>query len=232
MRILILCCEDFKLARAAVNSSVAYETLFVDMLAPFVPSGTRFDVFDARGGALPSVSDFDKFIITGSLASCYEPLPWIANLKHFVRAAVAARRKVVGICFGHQLVAEALGGKVEAAHAGWGVGRRRSKVKSDFLRKYFPSGGFVLEYSHHDQVAREPENAEILSGSDFCPVESMRVGDSVLTFQGHPEFTPAYADMLFEFFADKFSEAEKSRRAAGLALASDSATVARAIAEF
>ncbi len=235
MKTAILLCENFARVRAEFPEIPPYAQTFVDMLesASGAECAGTIEVFDVKNGELPArAADFDKYIITGSLASAYERTEWIVRLKKFAVAAAKKDAKLVGICFGHQLLAEAFGGKAERSPKGWGVGRRVSELKDGALKKYFPARKFVLEYSHHDQVVVPPKNAAVLSGSDFCPVESMRIGDFALTFQGHPEFTPEYSNALFKFFENSFSESEKAAYFDNASLPSDSFAVARAIADF
>lgn len=232
MKTAILLCEKFEAARAKTPAAAPYDRLFVNLLSKAAPQ-TEFKVFDIWAMDFPSsTDDFQKYIITGSLNSAYDNLDWIHSLKNFISRAADGDSKIVGICFGHQIIAEALGGKVEASPKGWGEGIRYSRIKHPFLQKYFNTPQFALEYNHHDQVVEIPSGAEILSGSEFCPVESFKIGRKALAFQGHSEFDKTYADMLFGFFEDKYGEAAKAMRRAGLGIKTNSAEIARVIADF
>ncbi|MBT4760629.1 MAG: GMP synthase [Bdellovibrionaceae bacterium] len=101
--------------------------------------------------------------------------------------------KLLGICFGHQIIAKALGGEVKASNKGWGVGVRKSILKNKKQWMAPELDQFSLLYSHQDQVSRLPKEAEQLFFSDFCEFEAYQVGDHILSIQGHPEFTKVYA---------------------------------------
>lgn len=96
----------------------------------------------------------------------------------------------------------------------------------------FPDGGFWLDYNHHDQVLKLPDGAERLSGSEFCPVESFGIGNKVLCFQGHPEFTREYSDMLFSYFKNEFPAPAQTAREAAKNRETDSLKIGKLIAEF
>jgi len=122
----------------------------------------------------------DGWLITGSRHGAYEDHPWIAPLEGLIRGMVAARVPLVGICFGHQIVAQALGGRVEKAAAGWSVGPTAYRLAEGGTR--------VLHAWHQDQVTRAPEGARILASAEGCPIAAMAVGPGVLTWQPHPEY--------------------------------------------
>ena len=106
------------------------------------------------------------------------------------------KHPLIGICFGHQMIAKALGGKTELARQGWGVGvQNYNKIVS---KSWFNPvlNDFSIVASHQDQVSELPEGAELLAGSAFCPYASFCIDDHILTFQGHPEFTKSYSKAL------------------------------------
>lgn len=154
-------------------------------------------------GELPVPNSADGlYLITGCNQSVYDDADWIKALLGWIVRADEARVKLTGVCFGHQAVAQALGGRVERAAQGWGTGARRSRVVDDSILKYFPDGRMCLLYNHHDQVVTLPTRASLVATSQFCEVESMRVGNHILTFQGHPEYIPEYAVHLLMNFSD------------------------------
>lgn len=134
----------------------------------------------------------DAYLITGSRSSCYEDLDWIHRLKAFARDCVDREIKLLGICFGHQLIAETLGGAVERSDKGWGIGLARSDVahRPNWLVPHKKE--FNLLVSHRDQVTRLPDDASLIATNDFCPIAGYQVNHTVLTFQGHPEFSRDY----------------------------------------
>ncbi len=144
-----------------------------------------------------SVDDADAWLITGSKWSVYDDLSWIERAHDFVRALHAARKPILGICFGHQLVANALGGEVRNA-AAWGVGVHTARIheRPDWMQPGVPTLSLLV--SHQDQVTTPPPRARVLAGHAFCPNDMMQIDDHILTFQGHPEFEPGYSRALME----------------------------------
>ena len=135
----------------------------------------------------PSVDAADGWLITGSRHGVYEDHPWIPPLEEFIRAAFAARVPVVGICFGHQIVAQAMGGKVERYAGGWAVGATDYDFGGETLR---------LNAWHRDQVVQAPEGATVIASNDFCANAALLYDDRALTVQAHPEFRPEFVDGL------------------------------------
>ena len=152
-------------------------------------------VIDAE--PLPAPNAFDGYVITGSPASVNDDaLPWLGGLLDFIRAVHALRRPIVGLCFGHQAVARALGGQVQRHVDGWGLGLQSTKWLQRRAWMSPPCPQMMLMAAHNEQVTRLPEGAEALSYSDFCRFGSFRVGDHVFTTQYHPEMTPRFMQAL------------------------------------
>ncbi len=159
-----------------------------------------FSVFDVEHGSYPGQIDAcDGYVITGSRESVYADLPWISELSDYVRVLHEARKRTVGICFGHQLVAHALGGEARAAAVGWGVGVHRVDIVDEAPWMRPARQAVSLLSSHKDQVVRLPPGARLLGSNDFCPFGAFALGDHFLTFQGHPEFEKGYARALMDF---------------------------------
>ena len=155
-----------------------------------------YPVFE--GGLPQSPHSCDGWLITGSKHGVYDNLPWIKLLKQFIQAAYAQHLPLVGICFGHQIIAEALGGKVEKSTKGWGVGVHTYYVLQ--TPEWMPSdmSSFSIEAFHQDQVVKLPEDADVLASSDFCEFAAIDYKGHALSFQGHPEFSEAFAVDLAE----------------------------------
>jgi GMP synthase-like glutamine amidotransferase len=145
-------------------------------------------------GEFPSdVMVFDGYLITGSSSSVYDPEEWIARLLDLIGEIYAARLPLVGICFGHQAIAQALGGNVTCSDKGWGVGIRRSELLAAEPWMDANPKNCDLIYFHRDQVMSLPDGAKLLMGDAFCPYAAFSMGDKLFALQGHPEFTRPFA---------------------------------------
>lgn len=172
--------------------------------------------YDVCNGTWPaSLRECDGYLCTGSRWSVYEDVPWIHDLKAFVRSAYETRTPFIGICFGHQMMAEALGGKVEKSLYGWGVGIRDVEIIQTEAWMQPPQRTLKLHYMHQDQVVQLPANSVVLARSEHCPIAAFRVGETMLGLQAHPEFTNDYSaalltDRLARIGADRVEEARAS----------------------
>jgi GMP synthase-like glutamine amidotransferase len=169
-----------------------YPSMFERLLG----DGFEVESFDVTAGQFPQIGAHDAYLITGSPAGVYDPLPWIEPLMHFIRSADDA--KMVGICFGHQVMAEALGGHVEKSEKGWGAGLHRYTVIQS--EPWIDTAGIVaVPASHQDQVMVQPPNTQVVAASDFTPFAALAWTDRpAISFQFHPEFSPAFAKALIE----------------------------------
>lgn len=173
-----------------------YREMFTRLFNRHAPQ-FELEYFDVRNGQFPaSVETCDGYLTTGSRFSAYDVEGWIHELKDFVRQLRDADRPFVGICFGHQILAEALGGKVGKAPQGWGIGIHSLDVTQTESWMQPEQASCGIQYSHRDQVLRLPENSVVLGESDHCPVAMFRVGQRMLGIQGHPEFPAAYTEAL------------------------------------
>lgn len=190
MKIILLVCDQFPgiLTPDIPSYEWMFEKVFTD-----ADSHCQFEVCQTWQGELPSnLNKNDVYLVTGSNNSAYDDVPWVTRLREWIIKAFANGCRLCGICFGHQIIAEALGGKVERSPKGWGIGLRKSTIVDDVFNNISNARSFTILYDHHDQVVRLPEGATLVSTSDFCPLESMRIGSQVLTLQGHPEFSNAF----------------------------------------
>lgn len=145
----------------------------------------EFQVYSVVDGTFPdSIHDAEGWLITGSRHGAYEDLPWIPPLEEFLRAAYDANVPIVGICFGHQILAQALGGKVEKYKDGWSVGPTDYHLKD--------GKNVTLSAWHQDQVTVKPAEAEVLASTPFCEYAMLAYGKKALTIQPHPEHTPEF----------------------------------------
>lgn len=174
--------EMFRQMFARVDASIACETVSV-----------------AKGDALPDPASLGAVLYTGSPAGVYDPEPWISPLKDFIRGAAAARTPQVGICFGHQIMGEALGGRVVKSDKGWGVGRHTYEIVQypDWSAAPCPPT-LAVAVSHQDQVVALPPAASVIARSDFTPFAGLDYkGFPAISFQCHPEFDPEFAAALY-----------------------------------
>lgn len=139
--------------------------------------------FAVQEGEFPTAADdFDLYIITGSPSGVYDGHDWIAELEKFIRAALDAGSKFIGLCFGHQIIARALGGTVVKSEGGYGIG---------VMNYMCAATGETLSLCawHQDQVIKAPDKSELILTSEFCPVAGLKYGNQAISFQPHPEFT-------------------------------------------
>ena len=201
-----------------------YSAMFRQLLG----RGFEIESFDVQAGKLPDPTAHHAYMITGSPAGVYEPLPWIEPLQEFIRSADGA--KMVGICFGHQIMAEALGGHVEKSDRGWGAGLHRYTVVR--AEPWIDTSGTIaVPASHQDQVVRQPPNTDVVAASDFTPFASLAWRDRpAISFQFHPEFSPAFAKALIEKRYDAVPDPDAA--IASLDAPNDNARVAQWIRNF
>ena len=200
-----------------------YPDMFERLVLAADPSAT-FSVWDVEEGVYPSDSDVDTvdgFIITGSKSSAYADKEWIRNLERLVQELHAKRKKMVGICFGHQVIARALGGTVAKSDKGWGVGVNVYNVSELPVQgdDEVPGGGasvLKLVASHQDQVTVLPPGARTVVSNDHCENAGFVVGDHVLTLQGHPEFSAEYSEAIMAFRHDMIGAERVSQGRASL----------------
>ncbi|HCH25042.1 MAG TPA: GMP synthase [Oceanospirillaceae bacterium] len=143
-----------------------------------------------------SPCDADLWLINGSPNSVYYDLPWIQNLIGLVQDIHAQQIPLVGICFGHQIIATALGGKVEKSDHGWGVGMARYPItqQASWMQPQLDNYGILV--FHQDQVVKLPDNAQVLSGNDFCPYFWLQYDAKTMSTQGHPEFFKGFISQV------------------------------------
>lgn len=211
----------------------SYADMMEAMLAPLSPrfSFARMKLYD--GGALPAIGAVDGALITGSAAGAYEDHAWIAPLEDFIRRAAAARKKTVGICFGHQIMARAFGGRVVKSDKGWGVGVHGYDVV-DEARWMRPGAARIASVvSHQDQVVEAPPGAKRLAGSGFCPNAVLAYAEGpAISFQMHPEFAPDFAADLLRSREERLPENLVDEGLSTLKEPTDRALIARWIANF
>lgn len=167
---------------------------YPDMFAKFLAGrGFAFQNYSVVNNEFPnSIHAADGWLITGSKHGAYEKHSWIPPLETLIRDIYAAQIPLVGVCFGHQIIAQALGGKVEKFSGGWSVGQ----VEYEMDGRNTPVS---LNAWHQDQVVDLPQDARVIGGNDFCKYAMLAYGDRVLTVQPHPEFGDDFVDGLITY---------------------------------
>jgi len=189
----------------------------------------EIDTFDVAAGEFPAdPSDYEAYLVTGSPAGVYDPLPWIEPLKQFLRDA--GDRKLVGICFGHQIMAEAFGGHVEKSDKGWGIGLQHYEI--DRVEPWMDEMASIdVPASHQDQVVAQPPHTKVIASSPFTPFAALAWTDRpAISVQFHPEFDSDYAKALIEARREKMPDAD--RAIASLDRPNDNARIADWIRRF
>ncbi|MCP4338178.1 MAG: GMP synthase [Desulfobulbaceae bacterium] len=194
MRVAILQCDEvLEKFQPEFGSYVG----MIEQMFASVDGVFEFDSFDCREQQYPDDLDrYDFFITTGSRASVYEENPWIHNLIDFVRRLANEKKKFIGICFGHQILAMAFKARVEKSEKGWGIGIATNHIVSTphWMGKKKKILNIIV--NHQDQVVSLPEGARVIAESDFCPFFIVQWNEHFLSIQGHPEWNRAYSKAL------------------------------------
>ena len=201
------------------------------------PIELRIDCFDTRtfdtsSREFPAVDAYEGYLITGSRNSVYDSEPWIGELADYLRKVLDAGGRIVGICFGHQLIAHFFGGSTEPAAAGWTVGVQENRVTTKAPWMKGEGERMNLLSSHKDQVVSMPEGARLIVTSDCCAIGGFVIGDQVMTLQGHPEFRKAYSRDLMTMRRELLGEAVYSAGVASLDKETDESQAGRWIINF
>ncbi len=175
-----------------------YPDMFVALLSNADPS-LRFDsVALVDGAALPDPRNCEAVLITGSPFGVYDSPPWMDPLRGFIRDAAGMATPMIGVCFGHQIIADALGGDVRKSEKGWGVGRHTYDITD--ARAWMTGAGarVSLSVSHQDQVITPPIGAVTLARSAHTDHAMLAYeGAPVISIQGHPEFSDTFVSDLW-----------------------------------
>ena len=140
-----------------------------------------------------SLNDFDLYLITGSKASVYDDEEWILNLFEFVKSLDNAKKNILGFCFGHQVIAQALGGHVQKHPQGWHVGANELITSDPAFNT-----SYQLLFSHQDQVIKLPNRAKLIGSAKECKFCLMKIDNHILSTQAHIELSNKYASELYE----------------------------------
>ena len=156
-----------------------FDTMFAHLLQG---QGFTFKTWNVVDKVFPSSPlEADGWLISGSKHGAYEDHAFIKPLSELIKNIYASAQPLVGVCFGHQIIAQALGGKVEKFNGGWAIGRQ------DYT--FGTHGAVTLNAWHQDQVTALPLGAEVIAKSDFCKYAGVVYGKKAYTIQPHPEFS-------------------------------------------
>ena len=231
LKICIL--DNDNLDPAVIDTYVSYGAMTEAM---FAAAGVpwQFDRFNTTLGRYPADFDaYDAVLLTGSKADAFSDEPWVRTLRERVTELLRQRKTLLGICFGHQLIAYCLGAEVGRAPQGWGMGRMHYDwVGPQPLRPDAASTTLNLLASHQDQVKTLPVGATLLARSDFCPIAAYAVDDRVFCVQPHPEFVEAYSAWILQKRPESVAAERRATVHADLALPHDGLDVARYMRSF
>lgn len=187
------------------------DTLHPDLAERFSGYGDKFvrllnrqaevqcDIYDVVAQEYPAdPHKYDAFLVTGSKADSFATQAWIVRLREYLVQRYQSGDVLLGICFGHQILALALGGQVQRAVQGWGVGVHSYTMLDTPVAGLQVPQALQLLISHRDQVTKLPEHAVCLAASEFCPYAAYVIGEQVLCFQGHPEFSHDFSRALMQ----------------------------------
>ena len=188
-----------------------YRDMFPALFMPLAPEW-EFVFYDVTNGHFPaSAAECDVYICTGSKSSVYDDEPWIHALKALVQQIYHQQKIFLGVCFGHQMLGEALGGKVQKSAVGWCVGIHEFTICEGLPFTVPPQERVNLLMMCQDQVQQLPPDGVVLASSADCPVAIFRVGERMLGVQAHPEFPVPYEEALMRSRVERIG-AEKTAR--------------------
>ncbi|MBA3059276.1 MAG: amidotransferase [Gammaproteobacteria bacterium] len=192
-----------------------------------------FEIFNTVQGQYPdSFDDFDAVLLTGSRADSFSQEPWVLSLRQQVQQLLHTKKKLLGVCFGHQLIALCLGAQVGRAPQGWGAGRMHYQWHAPKWAQAPERSDIALLASHQDQVLGLPAGATLLASSAFCPVAAFTVDKQVLCVQPHPEFVEELSAYLLNKRRAVLGEALYGSATDSLALGHEGLEMARLMVAF
>ena len=225
--------DNDNLDPAVVDTYVSYGAMTEKM---FAAAGVpwQFERFNTTRGEYPDSFDaYDAVLLTGSKADSFSDEPWVRTLRERTSELLKQRKKLLGICFGHQLIAVCLGAEVGRASQGWGMGRMRYEwVGATPLKPTNADATLNLLASHQDQVKSLPEGATLLARSEFCPIAAFSVDDHVFCIQPHPEFVEDYSAWILAKRPESVSAGRRAGVRAEMGLPHDGLEVARFMRRF
>lgn len=210
-----------------------YPAMFRKLLAPVGPELCFSAAPLVDGARPPDLETFDAALITGSPLGVYDDVAWLDDLRGFIRRAAADQKPLVGICFGHQIMADALGGVVRKSSRGWGVGRHRYEITAPQTWMAPSKPAFAVAASHQDQVETPPPDAVTIAASAFTPHAALAYRSApAISFQGHPEMDDRFAGALYASRRGRIDDGLVDAALASLAEPNDAGLIAQWIVAF
>ena len=209
-----------------------YEDMFTNFFAPYRDRITLSFIHTRHGDFPKQITDYDAYLVSGSRHGVYDDLPWIPRLMDFIRDVYENHIPLIGICFGHQAIAHALGGEAAKSDKGWGTGVKEMSQQVNLPGEHKVNQMVKMLYMHQDQVIRLPEQANPLLGDQFCPNAAFVIPSRVLTTQGHPEFTHEYLEALLDRRKESIGLAQAEMAKKSLSEQTDNHLVRQWIIDF
>lgn len=230
MKVGLLICGE--MPSAMHRSGITYPKLIKDWLGKHMPAKTTYKAYRAFAGSLPpSVDSYDCYFVSGSRASLTDNEPWMRELCNFLLVAAKAQVPTVGLCFGHQALAQSLGGRVAKAKQ-WCAGFQEWRVIRDEGWMRDCGKRLRLLSIHGDQVVKLPPRSVRIATSEVCPNGVFRIANHTIGIQGHPEFSPEIVKKLIKANEAKIGAAKARAAIASLSEPTHNADMARWCASF
>jgi GMP synthase-like glutamine amidotransferase len=184
------------------------------------------------------LDDYDGYLISGSAYGVYDDAPFISRLIDLIQKIHQAKKPLFGVCFGHQIIAHALGGQAQKWDEGWVLGTIEITLTElpDWVEEKDWIDGkentINLIHVHQDQVTRLPKGAKLVGTAGLCKNAAFIIGDTVFAVQGHPEFDAPYTDALVGLLADRVDESDVKAARKSLSTPHDGIRIANWILAF
>ena len=209
-----------------------YPEMFSKIFWAVDPS-IQFQTYEVQLNNYPlDIDECDAYLITGSKASSYDDEQWIHDLKKFIQRLNKNKKNLIGICFGHQIIAEALGGSVKKSPNGWHVGVDSISLNIDACEYGEEGEKYNLVFSHQDEVEKLPENATLIAGSARCPNGIFVIENHIFCTQGHIELDKKFARMIYDFRKNQIGDQKHHHACASLSTDTDEHEIVNSLLKF